>query len=44
MIPQLGLYDFSATGSERIVRFPLFSELTENDVELVCVGVKQFYK
>ncbi|MBX2958864.1 MAG: dTDP-4-amino-4,6-dideoxygalactose transaminase [Flavobacteriales bacterium] len=35
--------DFSKEVSERMVRLPLFYELTENDVELVCVGVKQFY-
>lgn len=35
--------DYSKEESEKMVRLPLFYELTENDVELVCVGVKQFY-
>ena len=44
MIPQLGLYGFSATESDWVVRLPLFYGLTENDIELVCAGIKQFYK
>ena len=35
--------DYSKEESEKMVRLPLFYELTENDVELVCVGVKQFF-
>lgn len=36
--------DFSEAESERIVRLPLFYGLTENDVELVCSRVKQFFE
>ncbi len=44
MIPQLGLYDFSKPEIARILRLPLFYGLTENDVELVCNEIKQFYR
>lgn len=44
MIPQLGLYDFSATESEKIVRLPLFYALTENEVESIHDRIIQFYK
>jgi len=35
--------DFSATESEKMVRFPLFYELTENEVKWVCKSVKRFF-
>ena len=35
--------DFSVTESEKMVRLPLFYELTENEVEWVCKGVKRFF-
>ncbi|MBX2958861.1 MAG: hypothetical protein KF732_02790 [Flavobacteriales bacterium] len=44
MIPQLGLYDFSATESERILRLPLFYGLKENEIELVSKGIEQFFE
>jgi hypothetical protein len=44
MIPTLGLYDFSVTESEKMVRLPLFYGLTENEMECGCKGIKLFYK
>lgn len=44
MISAFKWCNFSSTESERIVRLPLFYGLTENDIELVCAGIKQFYK
>jgi dTDP-4-amino-4,6-dideoxygalactose transaminase len=35
--------DFSATESEKMVRLPLFYELTENEVEWICKSVKRFF-
>ena len=35
--------DFSVTESEKMVRLPLFYELTENEVEWVCKSVKRFF-
>lgn len=43
MIPQLGLYDFSATESERIVRVPLFFNLTEDEVERNLTNINNYY-
>lgn len=36
--------DFSKTESEKIVRLPLFYELTEKDVELVGKGIEHFFE
>ena len=44
MIPELFLYDFSATESERILRLPLFYGLTENEVALICNSIKMYIK
>ena len=35
--------DFSKEESEKIVRLPLFYGLTENEIELVCADIKQFF-
>ncbi len=35
--------DFSASESEKIVRLPLFYELTKNEIELVGKGIEQFF-
>lgn len=35
--------DYSSIESEKIVRLPLFYGLSENEVEWVCDGVKQFF-
>jgi len=44
VIPQLGLYGFSATESEKIIRLPLFNELAEKEVEWDGKGINLFYK
>jgi len=43
VIPQLGLYDFSATESDWVVRLPLFYGLIENVVEWVGDGINNFF-
>ncbi|MBI2281342.1 MAG: dTDP-4-amino-4,6-dideoxygalactose transaminase [Bacteroidetes bacterium] len=36
--------DFSKEESEKVVRLPLFYGLTENEIELVSKGIKQFFE
>ena len=42
MIQTLGLYNFSITESEKMVRLPLFYGLADNEVEKVGKVVKLF--
>ena len=42
MIPALGLYDFSTTKNEKIIKLPLFYGLAEKDDELISNSIKRF--
>jgi hypothetical protein len=43
MIPSLGLYDFSSTESEKIVRLPLFFKLIDEDIKNISIAIYKYY-